>query len=75
MEMHQIFQCLSLGYKIKPVDDFIFSFEITANHANRSNLDGSEQEKKNKKLLHIFWIFPSQDWYVFSDMFNLYFWY
>ena len=59
---------ITLGYKIKPVDDFIFSFEITANHTYSDNLDGSEPGEKQKPSSYYFGSTLSQDWYVFSGI-------
>jgi len=59
---------ITLGYKIKPVDDFIFSFEITANHTYSDNLDGSQPGEKQKSSSYYFGSTLSQDWYVFSGI-------
>ena len=59
---------ITLGYKIKPVDDFIFSFEITANHTYSDNLDGSEPGEKQKPSSYYFGSTLSQDWYVFTGI-------
>ena len=37
---------ITLGYKIKPLKDFIIAFEITANHSYTDNLDGSRPSEK-----------------------------
>ena len=50
VEMPLIYLLLLLD-KIKPLNDFILSFEITANHSFTDNLTGVSW--KNKKLLHI----------------------
>ena len=59
---------ITLGYKIKPVDDFIFSFEITANHTYSDNLDGSQPGEKQKSSSYYFGSTLSQDWHVFSGI-------
>ena len=59
---------ITLGYKIKPLNDFILSFEITANHSFTDNLDGSQPGEKQKSSSYYFGSTLSQDWYVFSGI-------
>ena len=59
---------ITLGYKIKPLSDFILSFEITANHSFTDNLDGSEPGEKQKTSSYYFGSNLSQDWYVFTGI-------
>ncbi|MDA8589071.1 DUF6089 family protein [Flavobacteriaceae bacterium] len=59
---------ITLGYKIKPLKDFIIAFEITANHSFTDNLDGSRPEKKFLISTDYFGSTLSKDWYVFSGI-------
>jgi len=59
---------ITLGYKIKPLNDFILSFEITANHSYTDNLDGSQPGEKQKSSSNYFGSTLSKDWYVFSGI-------
>jgi len=55
---------ITLGYKIKPNNNFIFAIEVTANHSFTDNIDGSN----DKKLLPAFGSSLSNDWYVYSGI-------
>jgi hypothetical protein len=57
---------ITIGYKIKPSKNFIFAFEITANHSYSDNLDGSYPGDKQKLSSDNFGSSLSRDWYVFS---------
>ena len=59
---------ITLGYKIKPLKDFIVAFEITANHSFTDNLDGSRPDKKFLISTDYFGSTLSKDWYVFSGI-------
>ena len=59
---------VTLGYKIKPLKDFIVAFEITANHSFTDNLDGSRPDKKFLISTDYFGSTLSKDWYVFSGI-------
>ena len=59
---------ITLGYKIKPLRDFIIAFEITANHSFTDNLDGSRPDKKFLISTDYFGSTLSKDWYVFSGI-------
>ncbi len=59
---------ITLGYKIKPLKDFIIAFEITANHSFTDNLDGSRPDKKFLISTDYFGSTLSKDWYVFSGI-------
>ena len=59
---------ITLGYKIKPLKDFIVAFEITANHSFTDNLDGSRPDKKFLISSDYFGSTLSKDWYVFSGI-------
>ena len=59
---------VTLGYKIKPLKDFIIAFEITANHSFTDNLDGSRPDKKFLISTDYFGSTLSKDWYVFSGI-------
>lgn len=59
---------ITLGYKIKPLRDFIIAFEITANHSFTDNLDGSRPDKKFLISSDYFGSTLSKDWYVFSGI-------
>ena len=59
---------ITLGYKIKPLKDFIFAFEITANHSYTDNLDGSNPSEKQLSSSDYFGSTLSKDWYVFSGI-------
>ena len=57
---------ITLGYKIKPLKDFIIAFEITANHTYTDNLDGSRPSKKQLSSSDYFGSTLSKDLYIFS---------
>ena len=57
---------ITLGYKIKPLKDFIIAFEITANHSYTDNLDGSRPSEKQLSSSDYFGSTLSKDWYIFS---------
>lgn len=59
---------ITLGYKIKPLKDFIIAFEITANHSYTDNLDGSKPSEKQLSSSDYFGSTLSKDWYVFSGI-------
>ena len=59
---------ITLGYKIKPLKDFIIAFEITANHSYTDNLDGSNPSEKQLSSSDYFGSTLSKDWYVFSGI-------
>ena len=59
---------ITVGYKIKPLKDFIISFEITANHGYTDNLDGSWPSEKQLSSSDYFGSTLSKDWYVFSGI-------
>ena len=59
---------ITLGYKIKPLKDFIIAFEITANHSYTDNLDGSNPSEKQLSSSDYFSSTLSKDWYVFSGI-------
>ena len=59
---------ITLGYKIKPLKDFIIAFEITANHSYTDNLDGSRPSEKQLSSSDYFNSTLSKDWYVFSGI-------
>ena len=59
---------ITLGYKIKPLKDFIIAFEITANHSYTDNLDGSRPSEKQLSSSDYFGSTLSKDWYVFSGI-------
>jgi hypothetical protein len=59
---------ITLGYKIKPLKDFIVAFEITANHSFTDNLDGSRPDKKFLISTDYFGSTLSKDRYVFSGI-------
>lgn len=59
---------ITVGYKIKPLRDFVVGFEISAKHTFTDNLDGSYPQYKNMELYSqkAFGSNLSQDWYVFT---------
>ena len=59
---------ITIGYKIKPLKNFIFGFEITANQSFSDNLDGSYPVEKYKDSSENFGSTLSKDWYVFSGI-------
>ena len=59
---------ITLGYKIKPLKDFIIAFEITANHSYTDNLDGSRPSEKQLSSSDYFGSTLSKDWYIFSGI-------
>ena len=59
---------ITLGYKIKPLKDFIIAFEITANHSYTDNLDGSKPSEKQLSSSDYFGSTLSKDWYMFSGI-------
>ena len=62
---------ITMGYKIKPSKNFIFTFEITANHSYSDNLDGSYPGDKQNLSSDNFSSL-SRDWYVFRVFNNLF---
>jgi len=59
---------ITLGYKVKPLKNFIIAFEITANHSFSDNLDGSKPGEKQLASSEVFGSTLSKDWYVFSGI-------
>ena len=54
---------ITLGYKIKPKNNFIFSLEVSASPTFSDNIDGSDD-----KILTQFGSSLSNDWYVYSGI-------
>ncbi|MDB9966603.1 DUF6089 family protein [Flavobacteriaceae bacterium] len=59
---------ITIGYKLKPLRNFIIGFEITANTSFTDNLDGSYPIDKYLVSSEIFGSTLSKDWYVFSGI-------
>ena len=59
---------VALGYKIKPVKNFVFAFEITANYSFTDNLDGSDPNPNLISSSDTFGSTLSKDWYIFSGI-------
>ena len=59
---------ITIGYKLKPLINFIIGFEITANTSFTDNLDGSYPIDKYLVSSEIFGSTLSKDWYVFSGI-------
>ena len=59
---------ITVGYKLKPLRDFIIAFEISARHSFTDNLDGSYPQYENMAQYSqkSFGSNLSQDWYVFT---------
>ena len=56
---------ITIGYKIKPLRDFVVGFEISAKHTFTDNLDGSYPHDGDF-IKENFGSNLSQDWYVFT---------
>ena len=56
---------ITVGYKIKPLRDFVVGFEISAKHTFTDNLDGSYPHDGDF-IKENFGSNLSQDWYVFT---------
>lgn len=59
---------ITMGYKIKPLKDFIIAFEITANYSFTDNIDGSYPVEKLLESSQNFGSTLSKDWYIFSGI-------
>jgi len=59
---------ITMGYKIKPLKDFIIAFEITANYSFTDNIDGSYPVGKLLESSQNFGSTLSKDWYIFSGI-------
>ena len=59
---------VTLGYKVKPLKNFIIAFEITANQSFSDNLDGNKPSEKQLASSEVFGSTLSKDWYVFSGI-------
>jgi len=59
---------ITIGYKLKPLRNFIIGFEITATASFTDNLDGSYPIDKYLVSSEIFGSTLSKDWYVFSGI-------